>query len=111
MRPIIKEYSYGKLVVSDDTVVHRPFGYGTTMRSPGWKEITKDDSHPAGQREPSHRTKIEMAAGWLASRKTYTPTLTEDDLLAQYKTLKTALDIVKAKKFLDDQFNPDKQRG
>ena len=92
------------------------------MRSPGWKEITKDDSHPAGQREPSHRTKIEMAAGWLASitafsrgvtgsRKTYTPMLTEDDLLAQYETLKTEIDIVKAKKFLDDQFNPDKQRG
>ena len=82
-----------------------------------------DDSHPAGQREPSRRTKIEMAAGWLASlesvaehlnvgsRKMYTPMLTEDDLLAQYETLKTEIDIVKAKKFLDDQFNPDKQRG
>ena len=81
------------------------------MRAPGnWKNVI-DDSHPAGQREPSRRTKIEMAAGWLASRKTYTPMLTEDDLLAQYETLKTEIDIVKAKKFLDDQFNPDKQRG
>ena len=91
------------------------------MRAPGnWKNVI-DDSHPAGQREPSRRTKIEMAAGWLASaaamrhachaRKMYTPMLTEDDLLAQYETLKTEIDIVKAKKFLDDQFNPDKQRG
>ena len=81
------------------------------MRSPGWKEVTKDDSHPAGEREPFRRTKIEMAAGWLASRKMYIPTLTEDDLLAQYETLNTEIDIVKAKMFLDDQFNPDKQRG
>ena len=79
------------------------------MRSPGsWKEVT-EDSHPAGWREPSRQTKIEMAAGWLATRKSYVNTLTEDDLLAQYESLKQEVDIVKAKKFLDDQFNPDKR--
>lgn len=63
-----------------------------------------------GELELSRRTKIEMACGWLTSRKMYTSTLTDDELLEQYEDLKHETDVVTAKNFLDQQFNPDKKK-